>query len=297
MKLARFTQNGRTRIGKVIGDEIIDLSVVIGGNDSMRHLLNHLDSWRGQLEAITHPAFALSDVTLEAPIADPQKFLGIGMNYRKHAEEARQAGIPIPQSQLWFNKQVSCINGPFSPVVKPVATEKMDYEIELGVVIGTRCRHVKACDAASVIAGYLIVNDVSARDWLHKSPTFTLGKSFDTHGPIGPWLTTADEVRDPLDLQMALSINGERRQSSSTGDMIYDIYQQVEYLSTVMTLEPGDILATGTPSGIGAPSGQFLQPGDVMRLEISGLGVIENPVIAEHPAATNRPVARTTEPS
>ena len=286
MKLARFTESGRTRIGKVVGAEIVDLSAVTGGNDSMRNLLNHMAVWREHLDRVAGPVFALSDVTLEAPVSDPQKFLGIGMNYRKHAQEARLAGIPIPQSQLWFNKQVSCINGPFSPVVKPAVTEKMDYEIELGVVIGTRCRHVCARDAARVIAGYLIVNDVSARDWLHKSPTFTLGKSFDTHGPIGPWLTTADEISDPLDLDMALYINGERRQSSSTGDMIYDIYQQIEYLSTVMTLEPGDILATGTPSGIGAPGGQFLQPGDIMRLEITGLGMIENTVVAGPPAGS-----------
>jgi 2-keto-4-pentenoate hydratase/2-oxohepta-3-ene-1,7-dioic acid hydratase in catechol pathway len=281
MKLVRFTEQGRTRIGKVEGDQVIDLSGVPGVGESMRQLLAGLTPLRPRLAAARSPAFALSAVQLEAPIQDAQKFLGIGMNYRKHAEEARQAGIPIPESQLWFNKQVSCINGPFAPVVKPMASDKMDYEIELGVVIGKRCRHVKASEAASVIAGYLIVNDVSARDWLHKSPTFTLGKSFDTHGPIGPWITTADEIPDPLRLEMKLFVNGELRQHADSGDMIYDIYQQIAYLSMVMTLEPGDILATGTPSGIGAPTGRFLQPGDVMRLEIAGLGHIENPVVAE----------------
>ncbi|ADU69162.1 fumarylacetoacetate hydrolase family protein [Pantoea sp. At-9b] len=281
MKLVRFTEQGRTRIGKVVGDQVIDLSGVPGVSGSMRQLLTSLATLRPRLDAVHSPAFALSAVQLEAPIQDAQKFLGIGMNYRKHAEEARQAGIPIPESQLWFNKQVSCINGPFAPVVKPAASEKMDYEIELGVVIGQRCRHVSASDAASVIAGYLIVNDVSARDWLHKSPTFTLGKSFDTHGPIGPWITTADEIPDPLRLEMKLYVNGELRQHADSGDMIYDIYAQIAYLSTVMTLEPGDILATGTPSGIGAPTGRFLQPGDVMRLEIEGLGHIENPVVEE----------------
>ncbi|MDO6405689.1 fumarylacetoacetate hydrolase family protein [Pantoea phytobeneficialis] len=281
MKLVRFTEQGRTRIGKVVDDQVIDLSGVPGVTGSMRQLLTSLATLRPRLEAVHSPAYALATVQLEAPIQDAQKFLGIGMNYRKHAEEARQAGIPIPESQLWFNKQVSCINGPFSPVVKPAASEKMDYEIELGVVIGKRCRHVSASDAASVIAGYLIVNDVSARDWLHKSPTFTLGKSFDTHGPIGPWITTADEIPDPLRLEMKLFVNGELRQHADSGDMIYDIYAQIAYLSTVMTLEPGDILATGTPSGIGAPTGRFLQPGDVMRLEIEGLGHIENPVVEE----------------
>lgn len=281
MKLVRFTEQGRTRIGKVVDDQVIDLSGVPGVTGSMRQLLTSLATLRPRLEAVHSPAYALATVQLEAPIQDAQKFLGIGMNYRKHAEEARQAGIPIPESQLWFNKQVSCINGPFAPVVKPAASEKMDYEIELGVVIGKRCRHVSASDAASVIAGYLIVNDVSARDWLHKSPTFTLGKSFDTHGPIGPWITTADEIPDPLRLEMKLYVNGELRQHADSGDMIYDIYAQIAYLSTVMTLESGDILATGTPSGIGAPTGRFLQPGDVMRLEIEGLGHIENPVVEE----------------
>ena len=281
MKLVRFTEQGRTRIGKVVDDQVIDLSGVPGVSGSMRQLLTSLETLRPRLEAVHSPAYALATVQLEAPIQDAQKFLGIGMNYRKHADEARQAGIPIPESQLWFNKQVSCINGPFAPVVKPAASEKMDYEIELGVVIGKRCRHVSASEAASVIAGYLIVNDVSARDWLHKSPTFTLGKSFDTHGPIGPWITTADEIADPLRLEMKLYVNGELRQHADSGDMIYDIYAQIAYLSTVMTLEPGDILATGTPSGIGAPTGRFLQPGDVMRLEIAGLGHIENPVVEE----------------
>ena len=281
MKLARFTEQDRTRIGKIDGDRIVDLSSITGDGSSMRHLLTHYHNWLPALQAASGPAYMLTEVTLEAPITDPQKFLGIGMNYRQHAEEARLAGIPIPESQLWFNKQVSCITGPLSGVVKPAVSDKLDYEIELGVVIGKRCRHVNVEEAAGVIAGYLIVNDVSARDWLHKSPTFTLGKSFDTHGPIGPWLTTADEIADPLDLQMSLYVNGERRQHWRTNDMIHNIYQQIAYLSTVMTLEPGDILATGTPSGIGAPTGRFLQVGDVMRLEIEGLGTLENRVVAD----------------
>ena len=213
---------------------------------------------------------------------DPQKYLGIGMNYKAHAEEARLAGIPTPTSQLWFNKQVSCITGPFDPIVKPDVSDELDYEIELGVVIGQRCRHVDVANARSVIAGYLVANDVSVRDWLMKrSPTFTLGKSFDTHGPIGPWLTTDDEVPDPLDLDMRLSVNGEQRQHHRTNDMIYDIYEQIAYLTTVMTLMPGDILATGTPSGIAAPTGRWLKAGDVVRAEIDGLGAIENTVVSE----------------
>lgn len=284
MKLVRYTHHGRTRLGKVVDSTVIDLSEITGIDHSMRQLLNDLPALRERLERVAGPAIALEEVRLEAPIHDPQKFLGIGMNYRQHAEEARRAGIAIPSSQMWFNKQVSCISGPFDPVVMPRISEQMDYEIELGVVIGRRCRHVCAGDAPAVIAGYLIVNDLSARDWLKKSPTFTLGKSFDTHGPLGPWLTTCDEIADPLALQMTLTVNGEQRQHASTGDMIYNIYQQIEYLSSVMTLEPGDVLATGTPSGIGAPTGRFLQPGDLLHLTIDGLGAIEHRVVAEDDA-------------
>jgi 2-keto-4-pentenoate hydratase/2-oxohepta-3-ene-1,7-dioic acid hydratase in catechol pathway len=281
MKLARFTEGGRTRIGKIVDGGVVDLSGVNGVGCSMRQLLEGLPRLRFDLDAVHGSGFALESVKLEAPVNDPQKFLAIGMNYKAHAEEARAAGIPIPTSQLWFNKQVSCLNGPYDPIELPRVVEKLDYEIELGVVIGRRCRRVNAAEARSVIAGYLVTNDVSARDWQHRSPTFTLGKSFDTHGPIGPWLTTDDEIADPLALEMFLTVNGVERQRMTTGDMIYNIYDQIEYLSTVMTLEPGDILATGTPAGVGAASGRLLKPGDVVRAEIQDLGYIENQIVAE----------------
>lgn len=283
MKIARFrTGDGPVRLGRVDGDHVTDVSGVPGVGTSLRAILPELGALREAIEAADGERYALADVHLEAPVDDPQKYLGIGMNYREHAEEARQAGIPIPTSQMWFNKQVSCIAGPHDDVVKPDVSEELDYEVELGVVIGTRCRHVSAEDARSVIAGYLVANDVSVRDWLQKrSPTFTLGKSFDTHGPIGPWLTTDDEIADPLALRMRLTVNGEVRQDWTTDDMIYDIYEQIAYLSQVMTLMPGDILATGTPAGIGAPTGRFLRVGDVVRAEIEGLGAIENRVVAE----------------
>ncbi|NVO25561.1 fumarylacetoacetate hydrolase family protein [Donghicola mangrovi] len=279
MKLARFTQGGNTRIGKVEGDRVVDLSGLPGVGTSMRALIRDLETLRPALEAATAPSYALAEVVLQAPVNDPQKFLAIGMNYRKHAEEARQAGIPVPDSQFWFTKQVSCVNGPTGDVVKPSFSNQMDYEIELGMVIGRACRNVTREEAPSVIAGYMIVNDVSVRDW--QKPSFTIGKSFDTSGPTGPWLTTADEVADPLALEMVGTVNGEERQRSMTGDMIYDIYDQIVHLTRVMTLMPGDIIATGTPSGIGAAQGKFLKSGDVMRMEITGLGQIENRVIAD----------------
>ncbi|GAA1915566.1 fumarylacetoacetate hydrolase family protein [Microbacterium aoyamense] len=283
MKIARYRQDGGpARLGRVEGDSLVDISDIPGVGTSLRAILPELPALRGAIEAVDGARIPLSRVTLEAPIDDPQKFLGIGMNYKEHAEEARAAGIPIPTSQMWFNKQVSCLNSPFGDIERPRVSEALDYEIELGVVIGQTCRHVSAEDARSVIAGYLVVNDVSVRDWLQKrSPTFTLGKSFDTHGPIGPWLTTDDEIDDPLDLHMRLTVNGEVRQDFATNDMIYDIYEQIAYLTQVMTLMPGDILATGTPAGIGAPTQNWLVPGDVVRAEIAGLGAIENRVVDE----------------
>lgn len=282
MKLARFhTAGGPTRLGRVDGDRVIELGGVPGVGDSLRALLPRLAELRPALEAAQGPSHLLTEVLLEAPIDDPQKYLAIGLNYKAHAEEARAAGIPIPTNQLWFNKQVSCITGPHDDIIMPTVSEQLDYEIELGVVIGTRCRNVAAEDARAVVAGYLVTNDVSVRDWLVKrSPTFTLGKSFDTHGPIGPWLTTDDEIADPLDLRMRLTVNGEERQNWSTDDMIYTIWEQIAELTTVMTLMPGDIIATGTPAGIGAPTGNWLRIGDVVRAEIEGLGAIENRVAA-----------------
>ncbi|MDN4476325.1 fumarylacetoacetate hydrolase family protein [Demequina sp. SYSU T00192] len=283
MKLARYRiGTGEIRLGRVDDATVTEISGVAGIGSSLREILPHLPELTDAIAAAAGDTHALSEVTLLAPVDDPQKYLGIGMNYKEHAEEARQAGIPIPTSQLWFNKQTSCIVGPYADIEKPIVSDALDYEIELAVVIGKRCRHVGAADARSVIAGYMVANDVSVRDWLQKrSPTFTLGKSFDTHGPLGPWLTTDDEIDNPLDLHMQLTVNGEVRQDFRTNDMIYDIYEQIAYLSTVMTLMPGDILATGTPAGIGAPTGNFLRVGDVVRGEIEGLGAIENTVVAE----------------
>jgi 2-keto-4-pentenoate hydratase/2-oxohepta-3-ene-1,7-dioic acid hydratase in catechol pathway len=281
MKLCRFKIDDTIHIGKVVEGGVVDLTTVAGVGASMRALLTRYDELAPKLAAFKGSPKPLSEVRLLAPIDDPQKYLAIGMNYQAHANEAAAAGVPVPKSQLWFNKQVSCITGPYDPIELPKASDRMDYEAELGFVIGRRCRHVKAAEALSVVAGYLVCDDVTARDWQFRSPTFTLGKSFDTHGPIGPWITTVDEVPDPHALTMWLTVNGEERQRTSTGDMIYNIFDQIAYLSTVMTLEPGDLIATGTPSGVGIASDRFLKVGDVVRVEIEQLGAIENRVIAE----------------
>lgn len=285
MKLARYTYNNKTSIGLVEDGRIYDIPAALPHvPSSIREVFT---AGQAMLDEIARElpggrkGLALVDVTLEAPIPDPQKYLAIGMNYHDHAEEARAAGIPIPKTQLWFNKQVTCITGPYSPVVKPKVSEQLDYEAELGVVIGKRCRYVSEEDARSVVAGYFVSNDVSARDWQSASPTFTLGKSFDTHGPIGPWIVTDDEITDPHALEMRLSVNGEPRQKAITGGMIYNIWQQISHLSQVMTLEPGDLIATGTCANVGIALGKFLQPGDVVRVEIDELGHIENTIVAE----------------
>jgi 2-keto-4-pentenoate hydratase/2-oxohepta-3-ene-1,7-dioic acid hydratase in catechol pathway len=282
MKLCRFIDHGAVRIGKVVGLNVIDLSPVVGATSSMRAVLKDFAALRSAIEAAQAPSLPLAQVQLLAPIDDPQKYLAIGMNYKAHADEAAAAGIPVPTSQLWFNKQVSCINGPYAPIQLPKVSTQLDYEAELAFVIGKRCRHVTAEQARQVIVGYCVSNDVTVRDWQRRSPTYTLGKSFDTHGPIGPWITTDDEIADPHALMVWLTVNGEERQRSSTADMIYNIYEQIAYLSTVMTLEPGDVIATGTPAGVGIATGRFLKHGDVVRVEIDKLGFIENTIQAEH---------------
>jgi 2-keto-4-pentenoate hydratase/2-oxohepta-3-ene-1,7-dioic acid hydratase in catechol pathway len=280
MKLVRFKQQGAVKIGKIVDGRVVEFPNLPGGT-SMRALLTDYAALKPALEAAVLPAYDLAAVTLLAPIDDPQKFLAIGMNYQAHADEAAAAGIPIPTSQLWFNKQVSCITGPYDAIDLPLVSEQLDYEAEMAVVIGKACRHVKEAQARGVIAGYMVTNDVTVRDWQRRSPTYTLGKSFDSHGPLGPWLTTDDEIADPHALDMVLTVNGEERQRDKTNGMIYNIFQQIAYLTTVMTLLPGDVLATGTPAGVGIAHGKFLRDGDVVRVEIAGLGAIENTVRAE----------------
>jgi len=287
MPLVRFSDGNSPRLGKLFVDHVVDLAVALPtfAGDTIAFLnagKSAIDAFRA-VEDDVDACLPLADIRLLPPIDRPEKFLGIGMNYRDHAAEAAKEGLETPPYQLWFNKQVSCIAGPYDDVVKPAVSEKMDYEAELGVVIGTACRHVAASDARAVIGGYLVVNDVSARDWQMRTPTHTLGKSFDTHGPIGPWLVLDHEIEDPHALDIRMFVNGEQRQSGNTTSMIHTIFEQIAYLSTVMTLKPGDILATGTPSGVGAASDPpcFLQPGDRMRVEIDGIGHIENRVVAE----------------
>ena len=285
MKLIRYTHDARTSIGVVDDGYAVDLaSLLPDAPGSLKDVLAGAANIYQRIRTALPKSAArvpLSAVRLEAPLPDAQKYLAIGMNYEDHAEEARRAGITIPKTQLWFNKQVSCIVGPYDDVHQPRASQKVDYEAELGVVIGQRCRHVSEANAPGVVGGYFVANDVTARDWQMASPTYTLGKSFDTHGPTGPWVVTPDEVPDPHDLEMRLTVNGELRQKQNTGTMIYNIWRQIAHLSTVMTLMPGDLIATGTCAGVGIALGKFLQPGDVVRVEIDRIGHIENRIVQE----------------
>ncbi len=282
MKLARFADGGTTGLGVVFDDAIAPLS---GMGIDITEMIALIEAGPELLARIAAaladaPRRPLSEVRLLAPLR-PRKFLAIGMNYRRHLEEARALGIAVPDAQVWFNKQTSCVNGPYDPVSKGV-TEKLDYEVELGLVIGAPAKSVTVEHAMDHVFGYLVVNDVSARDWQMHSQTMTMGKSFDTHGPIGPWIVTADEIPDPHALDLRCLINGEVRQSSNTEQLIHRIPEQIAYLSTAFTLEPGDILSTGTPEGVGAARQPpaFLVPGDVMRCEIEAIGAIENPIVA-----------------
>jgi 2-keto-4-pentenoate hydratase/2-oxohepta-3-ene-1,7-dioic acid hydratase in catechol pathway len=222
---------------------------------------------------------ALDEVRLLAPVR-PRKFLAIGLNYADHIAES---GMEAPKFPVFFNKQATCVVGPQDDVHMPRVSNLLDYEGELAIVIGTRCRHVPEERAHEVIAGYTIANDVSVRDWQIRTPTMTMGKSFDTHGPLGPWIVTPDELGDPHDLRTY--VNDERRQDGNTREMIYDCYQQVAHLSEAFTLEPGDVIATGTPAGIGAVRQPFpdglLKVGDVVRVVIDGIGELRNTVVEE----------------
>jgi len=287
MKLATFTHDQRTRLGEVVGDEIADLSVP-GCPRSMLELLRGGDLAMAAVRAASQSAhrLPLAAVRLEAPIARPPKILAVGLNYRAHAEEC---GMPIPAVPIIFNKQSTSAAGPFDLVHRPRESEQIDYEGELAIVIGKACRRVPRAKAREVVAGYAIANDVSVRDWQIRVPTMTMGKSWDTHCPFGPWITTRDEAGDPHALALKTWVNGELRQNASTSDLIFNTDEIIEHLSTAFTLEPGDVIVTGTPSGVGLwmnPK-SWLKDGDVVRIEIAGLGAIENRVIDE-PEGTAR---------
>ena len=284
MKLCTYLRDDVPRVGVVTDDGIVDLSesapelpaemtaLLAAGEPALRRAAAAVSAARARIP--------LDSVRLAPPILRPPKFLAVGLNYADHVAEA---GLEMPKLPTLFNKQSTCVAGPTDPVHMPRVSSALDYEGELGFVVGRRCRHVPREHAHEVIAGYLVVNDVSVRDWQLRIPTWTMGKSFDTHGPIGPWITTADEVGDPHALRVRTWVNGDLRQDSSTKNLIFDCFAIVEHLSTAFTLEPGDVVATGTPGGVGIARKppKLLSIGDVVRVEIDGLGTLENRVVAE----------------
>ncbi len=279
MKLVRHGPPGREQPGLLHAGVVRDLSAVVA-DIGPAALAAGLVAQLRSIDPVSLPAVA-GTPRLGAPLSHTGAFLAIGLNYRDHALEA---GMPLPEEPVLFMKAASCLSGPADPVIRPRGSTRLDHEIELGVVMGTRARHVAEADALAHVAGYLIVNDISERAWqLKRGGQWTKGKSADTFGPIGPWLVTADEVPDPQALALQLDVNGKARQRGHTRDMVFGVAKLVSYLSGFMTLHPGDIITTGTPAGVGSslgPSG-YLQPGDVMALRIDGLGEQSLTVIQE----------------
>ena len=290
MKLVTFLHEGIQKIGAVVDDQIIDFSTSHLPK-SMIEFIELGDDGINQANALiakNDSKISINDVKLMAPIPKPNKILGVGLNYKAHKEEAARAaadllGKPQEKYPTIFNKQNSSVVGPYDDMHKPDASDFFDYEGELGFVIGKQCRHVPYDKASSVIYGYTVVNDATIRDWQMRGPpmTMTMGKSWDTHCPFGPYLVTSDEVGNPHQLKLETHVNGELRQSASTDGLIHDCFTVVEYLSTAFTLEPGDLIATGTPEGVAATSRNWLKVDDVVKVTIEKLGFIENKVIAE----------------
>ena len=279
MKLCRYGKAGYEKAGVIDGEgRLRDLSKVVdnvGPNEISVRGLKVLT----RIKPETLPPVNGSP-RLGVPYVGIGKFIAIGLNYSDHAKEA---GLPIPSEPIVFMKATTCINGPSDDVIQPRNSTKLDWEVELGVVIGTQARYVSEADALNYAAGYCIVNDVSERAFQMATTQWDKGKGFDTAGPIGPWLVTTDEIPDPQTLDMWLDVNGKRMQSGNTRTMVFSVAKIISHVSQYMTLLPGDIIATGTPPGVGLgikPTPVFLKPGDVMNLGIQGLGEQRQKVVA-----------------
>ena len=281
MKILSYEYEGRSALG-LMTDGIVPIAA--HWPDAPRDMIELIADWGSWSDKLAGLAgipgeIALDAVRLLPPIARPGKICGIGLNYADHVAES---GMETPPDQLWFSKPATAIAGPNDDIRLPRVSEQLDYEAELVIVIGKVCRYANAAEAKAAIFGYCVGNDVSVRDWQFKTTQFMLGKSFDSHAPHGPWIVTADAI-DAANLDIQCRINGETRQSSNTHHLIFDAIAQVQYLSQVMTLEPGDLLFTGTPGGVGAGFKPpiWLRAGDLVETEIEGIGIISNRVVAD----------------
>lgn len=280
MKLLRYGPPGQEKPGILDNNGTIrDLAAVIPDIDASTLGKASLERLAA-LDVNTLPVIG-GNPRIGAPIANIGKFIGIGLNYRDHANEAK---LPIPTEPIIFMKANSCVVGPNDDVVLPRQSQKVDWEVELGIVIGTRARYVGKDEALSYVAGYCVVNDVSERHFqLERGGTWDKGKGFDTFGPVGPWLATADDVGDPQALDIWLKLNGETVQRSNTREMIFDCATIVSYVSELMTLMPGDVITTGTPAGVGMGMNpqRYLRAGDALALGVQGLGEQRQRIVAE----------------
>ena len=284
MRLVTFQAEGQSRPGVVSGSgRVIDLSplgfssvleVIEAGTDGLSKIA------RFQQEAVPDAQLDMSAVQLLAPIPKPRKMICVGLNYRDHAIET---GTEIPKVPTIFNKFATAVIGPGANIILPKVSQAPDYEAEFAVVIGTGGRHIAAGNWRDHVFGYTIINDVTARDYQRATTQWLMGKTFDTFAPMGPWIVTADEISDPHNLDISIEISGETLQNSNTRELIFKVPDLIEFLSSVFTLEPGDIISTGTPSGVGfvRKPPRFLRAGDQVTVKIPAIGELSNPVIAE----------------
>ncbi|WP_403022761.1 fumarylacetoacetate hydrolase family protein [Salinibacterium sp. GXW1014] len=281
MKLASLRTDAGIVAAAVVDDEVVDLSVAAPElpNDAVAILI----SGEAGAEAVARAIASgkgrrpLNLSELESPVQNPQKFIAVGRNYLEHVKEI---GEELPKDPTVFSKWNNTIAAPYADVQVPAVSDRLDFECELGVVIGRRARHVSEANAPLVIAGYVCINDYSVRDYQMMGGQWVLGKSFDGHGVVGPWIVTPDEL-DPHNLPIRTIVNGETRQSSNTKNLIFTVERLIAHLSGAMTLEPGDLIATGTPGGVGVMENRYLAAGDLVRVEIDGIGAIENRIVAE----------------
>ena len=282
MKLVNFLYKGEKNIGALLDDGVCSFkSISDKYSMSMLEFIEQMDDLSPKVSKFINSnpeVIPLSEIEFLPVIERPGKVLAVGLNYKDHAKET---GMDLPKVPMIFTKQSTSVLGHQGEIHKPKVSDAVDYEGEMAFVIGKKCRHVSKEDALDVIAGVTICNDVSVRDWQIASPTFTMGKSFDTHCPIGPYIVTTDEISDIHNLKIKTYVNDELRQDSCTDQLIFDCFDLIEHITKAFTLEPGDIIATGTSSGVGVVLGKYLVPNDVVRIELENVGTLENKVVLE----------------